>query len=178
MRRANVGPWLVVLSLMTGIFPFAASSAPPATVVVGTGNPNIDVPAVQAAVDQGGEIVLKGYFSFDIPPTVVTALAGYPSATVRVSKVVAISGPPGGDDGMTTINGGTIPFYVEAPGAAVTIRGLRFVRPVDLGRRGSERPADYGPYPYRRAGRGAQTLRRDARWCHGRREIRHTARRG
>jgi hypothetical protein len=99
--------------------------------VVGTGNPNIDVPAVQAAVDQGGEIVLKGYFSFDKPPTVMTALtgAGYPSATVRVSKAVAISGPQGADDGMTTIKGGTIPFYVDAPGAAVAIHGLRFVRP-------------------------------------------------
>jgi hypothetical protein len=129
MKRANVGPWIRVVSLVAGILPFAASSAAPATVVVGTGNPNIDVPAVQAAVDQGGEVVLQGYFSFRKSPTVVTALAGYPSATVRVSKAVAISGPPGEGDGVTTINGGTIPFYVEAPGAAVTIRGLRFVRP-------------------------------------------------
>jgi hypothetical protein len=42
-------------------------------VVVGTGNPDIDVPAVQAAVDQGGNVILKGHFSFNRPPTVPTA---------------------------------------------------------------------------------------------------------
>jgi hypothetical protein len=31
---------------------------------------------------------------------------------------------------MTTIDGGTIPFYVEAPGASVTIQSLGFVRPI------------------------------------------------
>jgi hypothetical protein len=30
---------------------------------------------------------------------------------------------------MATIEGGTTPFYVEAPGARVTIQGLRFIRP-------------------------------------------------
>lgn len=36
----------------------------PTTVVVGTGNPLIDVPAVQYAVDQGGTVLLKGTFDF------------------------------------------------------------------------------------------------------------------
>ncbi len=49
-----------------------AASAAAQTVVVGTGNPDLDVPAVQAAVDQGGEVILKGHFSFDNPPTVPT----------------------------------------------------------------------------------------------------------
>jgi hypothetical protein len=31
---------------------------------------------------------------------------------------------------MTTIYGGTIPFYIDAVGARVTVRGLRFVRPI------------------------------------------------
>jgi hypothetical protein len=39
-----------------------------AAVVVGTGNPDVDVPAVQAAVDHGGRVVLKGYFSFNRDP--------------------------------------------------------------------------------------------------------------
>jgi len=30
---------------------------------------------------------------------------------------------------MTSIEGGTTPFYVEAAGASVTIQGLRFIRP-------------------------------------------------
>jgi hypothetical protein len=115
-----------------------AASAPAQTVVVGTGNPDLDVPAVQAAMDQGGEVTLKGHFSFNRPPTVPTAthFAGG-LATVLVSKAVAISGTQVGDtqdgdtqDGeMTSIEGGTTPFYVEAPGASVTIQGLRFIRP-------------------------------------------------
>jgi hypothetical protein len=105
-----------------------AASAAAQTVVVGTGNPNIDVPAVQAAVNQGGEVVLRGHFSFDRPPTIVLppSLQSSP-AMVLVSKAVSISGAPDGE--MTSIEGGTLPFYVEAPGAAVTIEGLHFVRP-------------------------------------------------
>lgn len=108
-----------------------AISAVGQTVVWGTSNPDVDVPAVQAAVDQGGEVILRGHFSFKRTPTVPTALAGagYPSATVLVSKAVAISGPQDDGDEMTSIDGGTIPFYVEAPGASVTIHALRFVRP-------------------------------------------------
>lgn len=73
---------------------------------------------------------LQGYFSFSLPPTVPTAtpwLGGL--ATIKVSKAVAISGTQGGDSGMTTIEGGTTPFYVESPGVSVTIEGLRFIRP-------------------------------------------------
>jgi hypothetical protein len=44
-------------------------------VVVGTVNPNLDVPAVQAAVDQGGQVILKGHFSFDTPPTIPAGTA-------------------------------------------------------------------------------------------------------
>jgi len=106
------------------------ASASAQTVVVATGNPDIDVPAVQAAVDQGGEVILQGRFSFDRSPTVPTAtnwVGGL--ATVLVSKRVAISGTEDDDGAMTTIEGGTTPFYVEAPGAGVTIQRLRFVRP-------------------------------------------------
>ena len=100
------------------------------TVVVGTGDPNTDVKAVQAAVDQGGAVVLKGHFSFNRPPTVPTATAFVGGlATVLVSKGVAISGAQDEDGEITSIEGGTTPFYVEAPGARVTIQGLRFIRP-------------------------------------------------
>src|SRR5690242_3755406 len=57
------------------------------TVVIGTGDPNLDVPTVQAAVDEGGQVVLKGHFSFNRPPTVPTATAFVGGlATVLVSK--------------------------------------------------------------------------------------------
>jgi hypothetical protein len=42
-------------------------------VATGTGNPDGDVPAVQAAVDQGGRIALIGHFSFDRAPTIPAA---------------------------------------------------------------------------------------------------------
>src|SRR6267378_3114140 len=129
MKRISIR-CLMVLGAIAAIIPLATSAAAEATVVVATGNPDIDVPAVQAAVDQSGEVILKGHFSFNRTPTVPTALmgAGYPAATILVSKAVAISGEGDADD-MTTIEGGTIPLYVEAMGAAVTIHALRFVRP-------------------------------------------------
>jgi hypothetical protein len=55
---------------------------------------------------------------------------GYPPATVLVSKAVTISGAQNEDDERASIEGGSIPFYVEAPGASVTIQGLRFIRPI------------------------------------------------
>ena len=103
----------------------ATGAAAQETVVIGTGNPDVDVPAVQAAVDQGGEIILKGHFSFNTAPTVPTSQGRL--ATVLVSKAVTISGTQDGE--MTSIDGGTSPFYVEAPRAPVSIRRLRFIRP-------------------------------------------------
>jgi hypothetical protein len=104
-----------------------AASAAAQTVVVGTGNPDIDVPAVQAAVDNGGQVILRGHFSFNRPPTIVPALPGFPLATVLVSRAVDISGTQ--DEETTSIEGGTQPFEVEARGSAVTIQGLHFIGP-------------------------------------------------
>ncbi|MDQ6708352.1 MAG: hypothetical protein M3Z85_20525, partial [Acidobacteriota bacterium] len=58
----------------------ATSALAQATVVIGTGNPGVDVPAVQAAVNFGGQVVLSGHFSFDTAPTILTALqaVGFP----------------------------------------------------------------------------------------------------
>jgi hypothetical protein len=105
-----------------------AGSVAAQTVVVGTGDPAVDVPAVQAAVDQGGQIVLKGRFSFNRPALPWKALL---NRTVLVSKAVAISGVLDDQGQMTAIEGGDNPFAIEAPGAAVSIRGLRFVRPIE-----------------------------------------------
>ena len=104
----------------------AMSALAQPTMVIGTGNPGVDIPAVQAAVNAGGEVVLMGHFSFDTPPTVSNPLqaVGFPQATILISKAVAISGA-----GDAIIDGGTIPFYVQAPGATVMIQKLHFVRP-------------------------------------------------
>jgi hypothetical protein len=98
------------------------------TVVVGTGNPDIDVAAVQTAVDRGGAVTLRGRFSFDNPPTRHGALPDL-MATILVTKEVTISGAWDEHGQMTTIDGGEIPFAVEARGAAVRIEKLRFRRP-------------------------------------------------
>jgi hypothetical protein len=86
--------------------------------VVGTGDPTHDIPAVQAAVDQGGRVCLRGSFSFDSVPAL--------DPTIHVKKEVVISGAAGDEGSMATIVGGTRPFIVEAPGARFTIQGLRF----------------------------------------------------
>ena len=128
MKRIRITLWLVILPAIATLS--LAARAEAQTVVVGTGNPDIDVLAVQAAVDQGGDVVLKGHFSFDRSPTISTT-TGYP-AMVLVSKTVAISGAREDHDHdgeLTSIYAGTIPFYVEAPGAQVSIQGLRFIQP-------------------------------------------------
>src|SRR6516164_6632290 len=108
MKHLRITLWLIILPAIATLS-FAALAAAQ-TVVVGTGNPDIDVPAVQAAVDQGGEVVLKGHFSFDRSPTIPTAQE--PPAMVLVSKAVAISGARDDDDGeLTSIQAGQIPFY-------------------------------------------------------------------
>ena len=95
-------------------------------VITGTGNPDVDVPAVQAAVDRGGQIVLMGHFSFNRPPTKwIDHLNG---RTILVSRQVAITGTRDENGEITTIEGGDNPFAVDAPGASVTIQGLHFVR--------------------------------------------------
>jgi hypothetical protein len=123
---------VLALSFSSGLVVLASvATAGTQTVVVGTGDPDTDVPAVQAAVDQGGEVILQGHFSFDAEPTVLTALPppyGI-GAMVLVSRPVTISGAPDASGEMASIEAGTVPFYVDAWEARVAIQGLRFVRP-------------------------------------------------
>jgi hypothetical protein len=85
--------------------------------VTGTGDPNVDVPAVQAAVDQGGSVVLRGHFSFDKPPT--TPAGSNYKRMVTVSKEVAISGHHDANGHMPIIEAGDWPFLIDA-GAPVS----------------------------------------------------------
>lgn len=124
MRGTFVRRFVAAFAIVLG---WAAEATGQTIEVVGTGNPDIDVPTVQAAVDQGGEVSLRGQFSFDRPATRACAVCVGPNAMVLVSKAVAISGAEDGE--MTSIQGGQTPFTVEAPGASVEIRRLRFIRP-------------------------------------------------
>src|SRR5215831_2177619 len=90
---------LFALSFGYGLVVLAsAASAGAQNVVDGTGDPDVDVPAVQAAVDQGGEVILRGHFSFDRDPTIVLpplfhgGLLPLSGAMVLVSRAVSISG--------------------------------------------------------------------------------------
>jgi hypothetical protein len=87
----GVFAWRVIAGFASALACAASAAAP--VVVVSTGNPDIDVPAVQAAVDRDGAVTLKGHISFNRPPTVPTAttFAGG-LATILVSKEVTISG--------------------------------------------------------------------------------------
>lgn len=112
--------WILAAALV-------GSAAAQPVVVTGTGDPNIDVPAVQAAVDQGGRVMLVGHFSFDRAST-APAGAIY-NRMVTVSTNVAISGMPDDQGEMPTISGGNWPFFIDAFGSHVEIRGLHFVAP-------------------------------------------------
>jgi serine/threonine protein kinase len=132
-RRLGKGITFAILFL-AGAFEGNALRRKPPILVTGTGDAAHDVRAIQDAADRGGEITLKGDFSFAIAPTkpVAPLLASgwYPAAAeILISKAVNISGVRDAQGGMATIESGTVPFYVDAPGERVTIRGLRFVRP-------------------------------------------------
>jgi serine/threonine protein kinase len=108
---------------------------PSVVVVTGTGNAAVDVPAVQTAIDRADSVVLKGLFSFNTSPTkpiapLLAAGVYAPAAEILVRKAIAISGARGPNGEKATIDGGTIPFYVDARRGSVRIRGLRFVRPI------------------------------------------------
>jgi hypothetical protein len=116
---------LLGLLLVSGSWTMSAAVQPVA--VAGTGDAKLDVAAVQAAVDHGGQVILVGHFSFDMPAT-KPARAAY-SRMVTVSKQVVISGNPDEHGEMPVIVGGFFPFFIDVPNSRVSIRGLRFVRP-------------------------------------------------
>src|SRR5215472_12127397 len=78
--------WLLACLVVCGGGLVAGTAAQAHTVVVGTGDPDIDVPAVQAAVDQGGDVILQGHFSFDRPPTIPLPFGVGQRAMIVVSQ--------------------------------------------------------------------------------------------
>jgi hypothetical protein len=57
--------WFIAISALAAMS--RGSSALP-ILVNGAGEPAVDIPAVQAAVDQGGHVILTGQFSFAARP--------------------------------------------------------------------------------------------------------------
>jgi membrane-bound inhibitor of C-type lysozyme len=94
-------------------------------VVIGSGDPEKDVPAVQAAIDRGGTVVLKGTFDFG------------ERGRVTIRRDVSISGETGPSHDRTwgtTIKGGFWTFFSPPPagsrpglvGPQISIRDLHF----------------------------------------------------
>ena len=110
-------------------------------VVTGRGDLDIDIPAVQAAVDQGGHIVLAGHFSFNRPPT-TPAGATY-ARTVTVSKYAVIAGRRDANGDLASIEVGEWPFFVDAVDSHVSFHELHF-----LGPRGGSDSDQCGPGPH------------------------------
>ncbi len=115
---------LISIIAVFAAIPGIVSAQP--VVVAGASDSNLDVSAVQAAVDKGGEVVLKGHFSFNRSATAPSG-ALY-NRMITVSKNVVISGDSSNGE-MPTIDGGEWPFLVDAADAVVTIQGLHFVHP-------------------------------------------------
>ena len=88
--------------------------------VDGTGNPAVDVPAVQTAVNDGGTVMLRGTFDF------TGAESGNPLRIVTVRDGVRITGMADANGRLPTIVGGQRAFLVAAPGADVSFENLRF----------------------------------------------------
>lgn len=92
--------------------------------VIGTGQPGKDISNVQAAVDKGGSILLKGNFNFG------------PDGRVKIRKDVRITGETDSvGEPATTISGGFWTFYSPLPvkgappaekGPIVAVRFIRF----------------------------------------------------
>ncbi len=95
--------------------------------VIGQNNAAVDVPAVQQAVDAGGNVVLHGTFSFvdaRLPgPQGSRVILVTHAATIRGQDATIVGGGSDAPGGMQAV------FFIDAPGAAVTIEGLRFVNP-------------------------------------------------
>ena len=67
---------LIAIAFMVALFIMTSSAqivvAESSTTVVGTGNPTIDVPAVQLAVDSYGTVNLEGTFDFGENSVIIT----------------------------------------------------------------------------------------------------------
>jgi hypothetical protein len=113
---------LVLLALGATTIVAHARECP--AVVVGTNNAATDASNVQQAVDACATVRLQGSFRFSGMET------GDPLRVITLSRSVNVVGQLDSEGRTPQIVGGQRPFLVDAPGAVVRIKGLRFVRPV------------------------------------------------
>jgi hypothetical protein len=110
-----------VIVLIVGFLALIFCPANAHQTVIGRDNPAVDVVAVQAAVEKGGEILLRGTFDFD------------DKGRVHITKDVKIVGETNGKP-MTKIKGGFWAFHsplpsklpLETPGPNIIIQSIHF----------------------------------------------------
>jgi hypothetical protein len=106
------------------LFAFAPLFADAQTVVVGANDRAVDLPAVQAAVNGGGRVILKGTFDFGSAGRVII------NNDVDIGGEIDVHGTP-----VTTIGGGEWSFHTPYPtqmpppvaGPKVAVHDLHFV---------------------------------------------------
>jgi len=114
---------VIALLFVIGTVISAPTKAEPQTIVVGQNNSAVDIQAVQAAVDQGGTVLLKGIFDFG------------EKGRVTISKDVKIVGEKVSQGNpITKIRGGFQTFLSplpaqlppQAPGPNIGIQDIHF----------------------------------------------------
>src|SRR5256885_7995250 len=124
------------------LFAFAPLFADAQTVVVGANDPAVDLPAVQAAVNGGGRVILKGTFDFGSAGRVII------KNDVDIGGEIDVHDTP-----VTTIGGGEWSFHTPYPtqmpppvaGPKVAVHDLHFVRSEER-RVGKECRSRWSPY--------------------------------
>src|SRR4051794_3643235 len=92
-----------IAALAAAVLPAAGIAQ---TVVQGQGNPALDVPSVQAAVEMGGSVLLRGTFDFG-------------DGRVSLRNDVEISGETDASGKLlTTVSGGEWTFFTPPPPSA------------------------------------------------------------
>jgi hypothetical protein len=95
--------------------------------VIGQNNATVDVAAVQQAVDAGGTVNLHGTFNFvdvRLPgPLGSRVILVIGAVTIRGQNGTILGGGSAAPGGLQAV------FFIDAPGADVTIEAIRFVNP-------------------------------------------------
>lgn len=114
---------VIALFLLIGTVIAPTAEAGPQTIVVGQNNSAVDIQAVQAAVDQGGSVVLKGTFDFGDKGSVII------SKDVKIvgekdSQGIPITKVRGGFQTFLSILPAQLP--PQAPGPKIGIQDIHF----------------------------------------------------
>lgn len=113
----------IIIFLFLAMIIFSFNSAEAQITIVGQNNPAVDIQTVQKAVDQGGDVTLKGTFNFGN------------EGRVNITKDVKIVGETDNSGNpVTKITGGLWTFHSplpsklppEFPGPKITIQAIHF----------------------------------------------------